>query len=222
MTTWRGYTITQPFGVPNPDYRLKYHPGTDLRFALGTHQPAFAAGTARYHRDTGDGYGHTGTITLPNGDVIFYAHLKTNGILVTTGTRVEEMQPVFVTGSSGWVQLVHAHVEYRIGGNKNNPVDITKKLGEVDNDMKIDKELAIKLERFITLEHSPDPAKIQAAIGKDIDAYLDDRYNDTDFVNNKKIVRGKYPEALQRIKDLEAQAGATFKPVGQEVYIKEK
>lgn len=128
--TYRGFTITQIFGGANPNYRLGYHPGIDLRFALGSHQPAFAAGRATFQRDLNDGYGNTGTITLDNGDTIFYAHLAANGILVPSGSRVANNQPTFVTGKSGWVEGVHAHVEYRLNGNKNTPVDITKKLGE--------------------------------------------------------------------------------------------
>lgn len=128
--TWRGYTITQPFGVKNTAYRLGYHPGTDFRFSLGSHQPAFADGVAHYQKDNGGGYGNTGTISLPNGDKIFHAHLKANGILVAQGSKVTNGQMVFVTGDTGWIEGVHAHVEYRIGGSQNNVVDITKKLGE--------------------------------------------------------------------------------------------
>lgn len=134
MATWRGYTITQAFGVKNSNYRLGYHPGTDFRFALGSHQPAFASGIARYQKDKGGGYGNTGTITLPNGDVIFYAHLQEGGILVPSGSQVKDGQSVFVTGNTGWIDGVHAHIEYRIGGNQDSPVDITKKLGGTMSD----------------------------------------------------------------------------------------
>lgn len=173
MTTWRGYTITQPFGVPNLSYRLKIHPGTDLRFAEGARQPAFASGIARYYRDKGDGYGNVGTVTLPNGDVIFHAHLQDNGILVTTGSKVEEGQPVFVTGRSGWVKLVHAHIEYRIGGDKNKPVDITKKLK--GDTMAIVRGRAIRLLRLA--RRGTTEAKIQALMEKDEDTWLDEVYN---------------------------------------------
>lgn len=128
--TWRGHTVTQIFGVANNNYRLGYHPGTDFRFSLGDPQPAFAAGVARFYKDRMDGYGNFGTITLDNGDVIFYAHLEK--ALVSSGSRVVNGQPVFVTGATGWVEGVHAHIEYRVGGDKNTPVDITKKLKEED------------------------------------------------------------------------------------------
>lgn len=136
MAQFRGYTITQNFGVKNSGYRLGYHPGTDLSFGLGAHQPAFASGIARFYyapptanpRNRGSGYGNTGTITLDNGDVLYYAHLRDNGILVANGSRVSNGQATFVTGDTGWIEGVHCHVEYRIKGSQDNPVDITKKL----------------------------------------------------------------------------------------------
>lgn len=138
MATFRGITITQPFGVKDPSYRLGFHPGTDLSRKLGDKQPAYATGIARFQyapptkdpKARGGGYGNTGTITLPNGDVIFHSHLKDNGILVANGSKVTEGQDVFVTGDTGWINGIHEHVEYRLGGDIDRPVDITKKLGE--------------------------------------------------------------------------------------------
>lgn len=173
MTTWRGHLITQPFGVKSTLYRLGFHAGIDLYFELDEEQPAYAPGIARYYPDKGDGYGNVGTVTLSNGDVIFYAHLKPNGILVTTGTQVKEMQPVFVTGKSGYITGLHAHIEYRIGGNKNNPVDITKKLK--GDPMAIARGRAIRLLRLA--RRSTSEAKIQALMQKDEDTWLDEVYN---------------------------------------------
>lgn len=208
MTTWRGYTITQPFGVKNASYRLGYHPGTDFRFGMDVEQPAFAAGTARYHRDTGDGYGHTGTITLPNGDVIFYAHLKRNGILVTTGTRVEEMQPVFVTGSSGWVQLVHAHIEYRIGGNKNNPVDITKKLTG-DTTMPTEQEVHELFTKYLKKDPTPDQIRNYTQRPWSVLAN-----NIAGTLRNSLVAESaKVTKAGARIKELEGLLAAEAKPL---------
>jgi murein DD-endopeptidase MepM/ murein hydrolase activator NlpD len=138
--TYRGMVITQAFGVPNPAYRLNFHPGTDLLKKIPDSQIALASGVARFFfapptadpKQRGGGYGNTGTITLPNGDVLFYAHLADNGILVPNGSKVTDGQKVFVTGNSGWITGVHAHIEYRLGGDKNRPVDITKKLPEED------------------------------------------------------------------------------------------
>lgn len=128
--TWRGYTITLPFAYKHPRYkRLGYHTGLDLRFWLGSHQPAFADGIARFRKQR-DSLGNTGTITMANGDVLLYAHLANNGILVKSGSKVSEKQPVFVTGETGAITDVHAHIEYQVKGSYTNVRNPVKALGD--------------------------------------------------------------------------------------------
>lgn len=130
MATFRGKTITQPFGVRNSAYRLGYHPGVDLDFKLGERQPAYRGGIANFQADNGGGYGNTGTVRYDNGDVEYHAHLAANGLLVPQGSRVNTGQSTFITGNTGWIDGVHEHLEVRLAGNQDRPVDPVTYLGE--------------------------------------------------------------------------------------------
>lgn len=114
--------VSQHFGVKNSAYRLKYHPGTDYAAVNGTRAKALTRGVVRYYQGYNGGYGNVGTLTLGNGDVIWYAHLKSS--LVKNGSVVHEGADIFLTDSTGWVDGPHLHLEYRIGGNQNRPIDI--------------------------------------------------------------------------------------------------
>lgn len=162
MATFRGKVITQPFGVRNSVYRMGYHAGTDFAYELNERQPALASGIARFQKDTGSGYGNTGTITLSNGDVLFYAHLKANGILVKSGSKVTEGQAVFITGDTGYIRGVHAHIEYRLKGDQNRPVDLTKKL----EDYTMLTATQVKNIFKSDLRRNPDAAEVKKWTGK--------------------------------------------------------
>lgn len=92
---------------------------------------------------------------------------------------------------------------------------VNVKPGQVigEEDMKLKQDEAVYEERLITFDHTPDPAKVKAAVGRELLDYLKDRYNDADFIKNKQIVRNKYPEALDRIKVLEQQVKDLGGPV---------
>lgn len=235
MATWRGKTITQEFGVKNSNYRLGYHPGTDLAFADGEYQLAYANGAARFFRDVGDGYGHTGTITLSNGDVIYYAHLRANGHIVASGQEVREGDPVFITGATGWVEGVHAHIEYRLGGDANSPVDIIKKLGEKGGIMKPTREEIIESYQII-VDHDPSEQQIKDQLGQtkliNVVKSLDqeaDSYRNIAEIRRRKLVEiasmvGLDPDKdgldaiVQRVREFIEQA--QFEEVSEKLYRK--
>lgn len=84
-----------------------------------------------------------------------------------------------------------------------------------EGEMKTTAAEATYLERILTMNHTPTAAQIKAATGVELLPYLKDRYNDGDFVGNKEIVKVKYPAALKKIKELEAQlasGGVELKP----------
>lgn len=135
MSTWRGREVIQEFGNKNGpiNYRLGFHPGLDLKYDEGEHMEALADGVVRFRPDNGGGYGNVGYIVMNNGDVLWDAHLKAGGILVKEGTRVRQGQKVFVCGSTGKTSGPHRHVEYRLKGSEDLPVDIRKKLPAVQS-----------------------------------------------------------------------------------------
>lgn len=116
------HKVTQSFGVRNSAYRLGYHAGTDYGSPSGTAIKATTGGTARYLAGNNGGYGNVATLTLPNGDVVFHAHLSRAG---KTG-KVPKGATIGYTGSTGWSTGPHLHVEYRLKGNQNKPIDFEK------------------------------------------------------------------------------------------------
>lgn len=117
--------VTQKFGTKNPAYRLGYHPGTDYAASNGNKGRAEEDGYYRYLPGLNGGYGNVGAITLRNGDVIWNAHLKRT--LVKNGP-VKEGHVIFETDSTGWADGPHIHVEYRVKGSQNRPIDFEKVL----------------------------------------------------------------------------------------------
>lgn len=140
---------TQKFGVRNPAYRLGYHPGTDYSAANGTKAKAASNGKWRYYPGNNGGYGNVGTITLSNGDVLWYAHLLRN--LIKSGSNVKAGQFVAQTDSTGWVTGPHLHIEYRLKGSQNRPIDFEKKLAAAPRKKPTPKPLYYIIRRGDTL-----------------------------------------------------------------------
>lgn len=115
----RSLTITQQFGVKNSAYRLGYHPGTDYRAKTPTPERAVTDGYVRYYPGYNGGYGNVNALFRSNGDVIWYAHQSKS---VKTG-NVKTGDIIGYTGATGWVTAPHLHIEYRIKGDKNRPID---------------------------------------------------------------------------------------------------
>jgi hypothetical protein len=134
-------------------------------------------------------YGHIGVVL--SGDRTFEQNVKWPGV----PSKIVNGQTVYASrvGSllESWRHDMHI---YRL-----------KTYSEGVPTMKTTSSEATYLERIIQMDHTPSAASIKNATGKELLAYLKDRYNDGDFLANKSIVKNKYPEALERIKQLEEQ-----------------
>lgn len=111
--------ITQNFGVKNSAYRLGYHPGTDYGSLVGTPIKATTDGVVRYYSGHNGGYGNVAALVRTNGDVVWHSHLSRPG---KTG-RVKKGQIIGYTGATGWVTGPHAHIEYRLKGSQDRPIN---------------------------------------------------------------------------------------------------
>jgi hypothetical protein len=111
------YTISQAFGVRNSAYRLGYHAGVDYRTPTGVAVRAPEAGFVSYFWS--NSYGNVAALVRPNGDVIWFAHNSRRG---NTG-HVSKGTIIAYTGNTGWSTGPHSHVEYRLGGSQNRPID---------------------------------------------------------------------------------------------------
>lgn len=116
------HKVTQSFGVRNSAYRLGYHPGTDFGSPTGTPIKATTSGTVRYYPGSNGGYGNVAALILKNGDVVWHAHLQKAG---KTGA-VAKGATIGYTNNTGWSTGAHLHVEYRVGGSQNRPIDFIK------------------------------------------------------------------------------------------------
>lgn len=116
------HKVTQPYGIRNSAYRLGFHPGTDFGSPTGTPIKATTSGTVRYYPGSNGGYGNVAALILKNGDVVWHSHLSRAG---KTG-GVAKGATIGYTGNTGWTTGPHLHVEYRVGGSQNRPIDFEK------------------------------------------------------------------------------------------------
>lgn len=113
------HRVTQNFGVKNSAYRLGYHPGTDYGSPTATPIKATTDGYVRYYAGNNGGYGNVVALILKNGDVVWHTHLQRPG---RTGS-VKKGTVIGYTNNTGWSTGPHLHVEYRLGGNQNRPIN---------------------------------------------------------------------------------------------------
>lgn len=114
------YPVRQAFGVRNRAYRLGFHPGTDYGTPTGVAVRAPEAGLVRWLWS--NTYGNVAALIRPNGDVIWFAHNSRPG---KTG-QVNKGDVIAYTGNTGWSTGPHSHIEYRLGGDQNRPIDFHK------------------------------------------------------------------------------------------------
>jgi murein DD-endopeptidase MepM/ murein hydrolase activator NlpD len=113
---------TSGFGAREDPFvgSLAFHPGIDLRAAVGTPVHATAAGTVTIASWTG-GYGNLIEIDNGNGIRTRYGHLSEFEVKV--GDHIVPGQEIGRTGSTGRSTGPHLHYEVRIDGQ---PVDPTR------------------------------------------------------------------------------------------------
>jgi murein DD-endopeptidase MepM/ murein hydrolase activator NlpD len=71
-----------------------------------------------------NGYGNVVQLSHGNGRATTYAHLSR--IDVRQGQRVEQGQRVGTVGATGWATGPHLHFEFRVNGEHQNPLTISK------------------------------------------------------------------------------------------------
>ncbi len=116
--------ITSPFGYrPHPfTGQTSFHPGVDMRAAVGTPVKAAREGVV-IETGTLEIYGHFVILSHEGDYQTVYAHLKE--ILVETGEKVATGHCIAYSGNSGISTGPHLHFEIRRQGIPVNPVGIT-------------------------------------------------------------------------------------------------
>lgn len=121
----RPATITSPFGMRlHPILGVwRGHTGTD--FAANTGEPIYAIEdgqviVARWD----DAYGYLTIIDHGGGISSWYAHASK--LLTTTGQEVKQGQKIAEVGSTGWSTGPHLHLEIRINGKAEDPMEYIK------------------------------------------------------------------------------------------------
>jgi murein DD-endopeptidase MepM/ murein hydrolase activator NlpD len=99
----------------------KFHTGTDFAMARGSNVYSPGAGTVTFASWAG-GYGRMVEVTLQDGTVVSYAHLKDYGGM-KVGTKVQAGDVVGHVNSSGSSTGDHLHLEVKDkSGTRQNPV----------------------------------------------------------------------------------------------------
>ena len=121
---WPVYgSITSSFGYRSIFGSYSYHGGIDIATAYGTNIKAADGGTVVF-AGTGTGsywsYGNYVVIDHGNGKQTYYAHCSS--LLVSTGDKVYQGQPIARVGSTGRSTGNHCHFEVKINGTSVNPL----------------------------------------------------------------------------------------------------
>ena len=121
---WPVYgTVTSSFGYRSIFGSYSYHSGLDIATSYGTTIKAADGGTVVWS-GTGTGsywsYGNYVVIDHGNGVRTLYAHCSS--LLVSTGDKVYQGQPIARVGSTGRSTGNHCHFEIQINGTAVNPL----------------------------------------------------------------------------------------------------
>ena len=121
---WPVYgNITSSFGYRSIFGSYSYHSGLDIATAYGTTIKASDGGTVVWS-GTGTGsywsYGNYVVIDHGNSVQTYYAHCSS--LLVSTGDKVYQGQPIARVGSTGRSTGNHCHFEVKINGTSVNPL----------------------------------------------------------------------------------------------------
>ncbi len=107
---FRDLEVTSPFGPREFSGVTEKHKGLDLALPLGTLLPAIGAGRITEVAED-DVFGRYVTCQLDSGEVIRYAHSKSDApLLVTDGQRISSGQTVGMSGNSGRSTGPHLHI----------------------------------------------------------------------------------------------------------------
>ena len=109
-------TITSRFG----QRWGRSHTGLDIGASKGTKIKAAAAGTVTKSGTSG-GYGQIVVISHGNGVETYYAHCS--ALYVKVGQKVSQGQVIAAVGSTGNSTGPHLHLEIRVNGVAQNPLN---------------------------------------------------------------------------------------------------
>lgn len=127
--TWPtpGYTrITSPFGQrPHPIFGgSSFHSGVDIGAPMGAKIVAADSGTVIYSGWM-TGYGQVVIIDHGKGISTLYAHCSV--LMVKNNQQVIKGQQIAKVGSTGWSTGPHLHFEFRVNGERKNPLNYVKR-----------------------------------------------------------------------------------------------
>jgi murein DD-endopeptidase MepM/ murein hydrolase activator NlpD len=113
--------VTTPFGEKGPYWKTGYHPGLDLRAAIGTPVKAIADGVVVGAGSEGwnGGYGHYVEVDHGDGLASLYAHLSELNVEVGQSVRGGDL--LALSGNTGASTGPHLHLEVREHGVKKDP-----------------------------------------------------------------------------------------------------
>jgi murein DD-endopeptidase MepM/ murein hydrolase activator NlpD len=119
------YRIGSGFGYrmhPILHYK-KFHGGIDIGAPMGTPIHAAASGTIIWAGWRSGGSGNTVIIDHGGGISTLYLHIKSGGILVREGQKVNAGDIIARVGSTGLSTGPHLHFEVRKNGERQNPLN---------------------------------------------------------------------------------------------------
>ena len=119
-----GTRITSEFGLRTAptEGASTNHGAIDIAVPIGSDVYATAAGTVTF-AGAASGYGYAVYIDHGNGIESRYAHLKADGLKVSTGQTVSQGQVIALSGNTGVSTGPHLHFEIRINGVKVDPLN---------------------------------------------------------------------------------------------------
>ena len=99
------------------------HQGVDYAAPAGTRVRAVGDGVVEFAGRQG-GYGNLVIVRHASQVSTYYAHLKSLGRGIRTGSRVAQGDGIGLVGQTGWATGPHLHYEFRVAGTARNPLSV--------------------------------------------------------------------------------------------------
>lgn len=109
-----GASVSQAYGVRDPQYQLGYHTGRDYAASAGSRVVAVRSGTIAWSNGDGGAYGNWIGLRADNDRDYVYCHLSHRS--VKKGEKVKAGEKLGEVGSSGNASGPHLHFEDRKRG----------------------------------------------------------------------------------------------------------